>query len=131
LFIEAILTFCQDGRGKTALTPPPVEPPPFGVRRPGASHQVTSLTAEPVPVSMVPPTDRTNGLPLGKSTWALPSSTWSPDPSSPEETQIVMPSRRAAFNRSSIALIAFADQPGSSSANPQLTESATGRAAIT
>ena len=42
-----------------------------------------------------------------------------------------MPSNRAAFSRSSMAATAFADQLGSSSANPQLHESATGFAVIT
>src|SRR5258708_33030205 len=113
------------------LTPPPVEPPPLSVRRPGASHQVTSSTDAPVCSNIVPPTLRTNGLEPGKSTWALPSSSWSPDPSSPEAAQIVIPSKRAAFSRSLIVEIALADQPESSSANPQLHESTTGCAAIT
>ena len=37
-----------------------------------------------------------------------------------DEIHAVMPRRRAAFNRSLTALIAFEDQPGSSSAKPQL-----------
>src|SRR6266571_4842096 len=117
--------FCHAGRGKIVLTPPPVEPPPFNVLRPGVSHHVTSLTAEPDFLSIVPPTLKTCGLQLGKSVWAPPSSTWSPEPSSPDEMQVVMPSKRVAFNRSLMAVTAFEDQPGSSSASPQLIESAT------
>src|SRR5271167_2624474 len=125
-------TFCQAGLSNFMLTPPPVEPPPsFSVRWPGASHQVTSFTDAPDCSNMVPPMPSANGLELGKSTWALPSSSWSPDPSSPEETQIVIPSKRAAFKRSLIASIAPLDQPLSSSANPQLTDSTAGLSAIT
>src|SRR5882724_4659464 len=111
-------TSCQAGRGNSVLTPPPVAPPPLLVRRPGDSHQVTSFTCLPDFVNMVPPTPSENGLQAGKSTWASPSSIWSPEPSSPEETHVVMPSNRAAFSRSLMAATAFFDQPVSSSANP-------------
>src|SRR6478672_4334114 len=90
LLSELTLTFCHAGLSNFMLTPPPVEPPPLLVRLPGASHQTTSFTDPPDWVNIVPPTLSTNGLEPGKSTWALPSSSWSPEPSSPEETQIVM-----------------------------------------
>jgi hypothetical protein len=128
---EVTLTFCHVGRGKRVLTPPPVAPPPLLVLRPGVSHQVTSFTLVPDVINVVPPTSRVNGLQAGKPTWALPSSIWSPEASSPDETQVVMPSKRAAFNRSLMAATALVDQPGSSSANPQLIESTAGFAAIT
>src|SRR5271163_3458342 len=95
--MDLTLTVCQAGRGKTVLTPPPEAPPPWPVLRPGVSHQVTSLTVEAEDFSMVPPTPRVLGLALGKSMWPWPSLIWSPEPSSPEETQIVMPSKRAAL----------------------------------
>ncbi len=131
LLSDFTFTFCQVGLGKIVLTPPPVDPPPFPVRRPGDSHHVTSSTALPDAFSIVPPTLSTNGLTLGKSTCAFPSLIWSPDPSSPDEMHVVIPSNRAAFSRSLIAETALLDHPGSSSANPQLIESTTGIALIT
>src|SRR5262249_47992065 len=65
---------------------------------PAASHGPVAGRVPPhdlfggVPSSMVPPTLRTNGLVAGKFTCALWSSTWSPTPSSPDETQVVTPS---------------------------------------
>src|SRR5271169_5537341 len=88
---DLTLTFCQAGRGKTVLTPPPVAPPPPALS-PGDCHQVTSWTLDPDFFSIVPPTPSAFGLELGKSIWAWPSLTWSPEPSSPAETQVVMPS---------------------------------------
>src|SRR5262245_2872421 len=103
LLSDLIFTFCQAGRANIVLTPPPVDPPPFPVLRPGVSHQVTSLIALPDCFSIVPPTLNTKGLVLGKSTCAAPSLIWSPEPSSPDEMQVVMPRRRIAFNRSLMA----------------------------
>src|ERR1700722_12764801 len=130
LLSDLILTFCHAGRGKTVLTPPPVAPPPPD-RWPGFSHQVISLTFDPDCFNIVPPTPSAFGLELGKSIWAWLSLIWSPEPSSPDEMQAVMPSNRAALSRSSMACTAFADQLGSSSPNPQLHESATGLAVMT
>ena len=119
------MTVCQAGRSKTALTPPPVDPPPRTDRSPGAFHHVTSSAG--VPVSMVPPTLRTNGLVAGKFTCALWSSTWSPTPSSPDDTQVVRPSIDAACSRRLISWTAAPEKSGESSASPQLTDRATGR----
>src|SRR5277367_3658748 len=91
VLMEGISTVCQDGREKVMLTPPPVAPPPLPVRCPGDSHQTTSW-----PENIVPPTESTNGLHPGNSTWARLSAMSHPVPSSPEETQIVIPSMAAA-----------------------------------
>src|SRR5271165_3861823 len=60
---EAMSTVCQGGRGKSPLTPPPVDPPPWSVRRPGGWFQTTSSTENGLSgrcrVSIVPPTDST------------------------------------------------------------------------
>ena len=112
------------------LTPPPVEPPPALVRLPGACHHTTSL----LPATSVPPTASTFGLADGKSICAPPSLTWSPEPSSPDATQTVMPSSAAACRRRSTAVSATGEKPpGASSARPQLTDSdaGAGLAAIT
>src|SRR5580698_8823138 len=66
-FSDFTFTFWHVGRWKCILTPPPVEPPPLLVLRPGASHQVTSLTRAPEPSNIVPPTASAKGLELGKS----------------------------------------------------------------
>src|SRR5271165_3063956 len=98
LLMDLIVTFCHCGRGKTVLTPPPVAPLwPLPVRRPGDCHQTCSVTFGGVPVSIVPPTARANGLELGKSTCALPSVNSSPDPSSPADTHVVIPTTAAIF----------------------------------
>src|SRR2546423_12355496 len=98
LLIEATFTFCHEGRGMSTLTPPPVDPAPLPLRRPGDTHQTCSLLAV-VPVNIVPPTLNANGLTLGKSTCPLPSFNSSPEPSSPEATQTVIPSSAAAESR--------------------------------
>src|SRR5437764_8398244 len=66
VLMDLTLTLCHAGRGKTALTPPPLEPPPLLVRRPGASHHTTSFMAFPFWISLVPPTPIALGLELGK-----------------------------------------------------------------
>src|SRR5262249_17799726 len=127
-FTDVTCTFCQAGRGNLVLTPPPLAPPPFWVkvRRPGASHQGTSCGLTPGGLNCVPPTDSTNGLAAGKSTCARLPDMPSPLPSSPDETQTVMPCIAAICSRWLIAVSAAADQLLESSAPPQLTDSVTG-----
>src|SRR5450432_2449023 len=127
-FTDWMVTFCQLGRLKRTLTPPPPAPPPCPFLSPGATNHTCSVGLAVVPVIIVPPTLKTNGLELGKSTCALVSPTASPEPSSPDEMQTVIPSKATACRRALICLRADADQSGESSANPQLTESVTGLA---
>src|SRR5262249_4316213 len=96
-FREGTVTVCQGERSNLVLTPPPVDPPPRTDRSPSAFHHTTSSGG--VPSSIVPPTLRTNELVTEKFTCALWSSTWSPTPSSPDETQVVTPSIDAACSR--------------------------------
>src|SRR6185437_7999636 len=76
---------CQEGRGKTLLTPPPVAPSLLS-----CSFQTTSLEiVVPLPVRVVPPHARTWGLDDGKST-LLPVAP-SDEPLSPAATVMEMP----------------------------------------
>src|SRR5438445_8904214 len=81
---------CQGGRAANVLTPPPVLPP-LSARRPSPSFHTMSGCVPPLCGIVVPPTASTYGLPLGKSTYACPSCTPSPEPSSPAATQLVRP----------------------------------------
>src|SRR6185437_9909839 len=105
---------CQEGRGKTLLTPPPVAPSLLA-----CSFQTTSLEMVlPLPVSLVPPQARTWGLEEGKST-LLPVPP-SEEPLSPAATVMVMPSAAADWQTVSSAVMACWVQLAS--AEPQLME---------
>src|SRR5580658_4677398 len=90
---------CHAGRGKTALTPPPVLPP-LSARKPSPSFHTTSPSELFCDSTVVPPTESTYGLELGKSACACPSPTASLEPSSPAATLIVMPRYAASFRLS-------------------------------
>src|SRR5271166_2377338 len=63
--MEAMSTVCQDGRGKSPLTPPPVAPPSvLRARHPGGMFQTTSSKENGLSGcfgadNIVPPTDST------------------------------------------------------------------------
>lgn len=83
--------FCQVGRSKVLLMPPPVAPPP------GPSfHAVSLVIWFPEPSRWVPPQPNAFGLEAGKSTWLNPSCSPSLDPLSPEAHQTVTPILPAA-----------------------------------
>ena len=97
---------CQVGSGKTVEIPPPVAP-----SLAESSFQTTSPESVlPEAVIFVPPQARTCGLEAGKSTWLLPSVTPSVEPLSPAATVMVTPSRAAAWQALSSAVVACAVQ---------------------
>src|ERR1700736_1327909 len=67
---------CQSGRGNFSLTPPPVAISPLGV----SLKTVSDVMRPASDFSVVPPTDRTQGLDPGKSTCRRPSFTPSVTP---------------------------------------------------
>src|ERR1700685_1561375 len=112
---------CQLGTGvKKSLMPPPVAPSLFA----SSFHTVSLLMELPEAPSFVPPQARTLGLEAGKSTWLSPSVTPSVEPSSPAATQTVTPIAAAAWNASSIEVMACAVQDDSGP--PQLIETIEG-----
>ncbi len=93
---------CQVGSGKMRETPPPVAPSLVE-----SSFQTTSFeSVVPEAEICVPPQARTCGLEAGKSTWLAPSETPSVEPLSPQATVTVMPSRAAAWQALSRAVMA-------------------------
>ena len=105
---------CQEGRGKTLLTPPPVAPSLFAI----SFHTTSDAIVVPFATSLVPPQASTWGLDAGKSTlFPVPPS---PDPLSPEAAVMVTPSAAAAWQALSRAVIACGVQADSCA--PQLIE---------
>src|SRR5215467_7583196 len=101
--------------------PPPVLPP-FVSRSPVPSNQTTSGVVLPLCRIVVPPTDRTYWLAVGKSTCACPSRSASLDPSSPEATHTVTPSSAASCSASLIWRMPDLLQTFVSSGAPQLID---------
>src|SRR4029078_9592322 len=113
------------------LTPPPVAPPRPLTRSPLPPCHTTSVNFLYLRVFMVPPTARTNGLELGKSTCAPLVFCMSPEPSSPAAQATVISRAAATFSRALRAFRAAFDQPLESSAAPQLIDKAAGFSLIT
>ena len=86
--------------------PPPLAPPPAFWIEP-LFQTVSPCSVVPETWRLVPPQARTQGLAAGKSTCALPSSSWSREPSSPEAAQIVTPSSAADWKTWLTAWIAW------------------------
>ena len=110
----------QLGSGKTSLMPPPVAPSLFA----SSFHTVSLLMLLPEATNFVPPQASTLGLEAGKSTWFSPSVTPSVEPSSPAATQTVTPMAAAAWNASSMEVMACCVQEDSGP--PQLMETIDG-----
>src|SRR6267154_1229399 len=105
---------CQEGRGKTLLTPPPVAPSLLV----SSFQTISEEMVEPLPSSLVPPQESTCGLEAGKSTWFWPPVTPSVEPLSPAAAVIVMPRTAADWHAASKAAMAWPVQLDS--AAPQL-----------